>query len=338
MSVATAPAPTLQDPDGTGQGKSPVDTRALLLKSISAVMPVAVVLLMAYFTLNTTAFLSVNNLLTVVAQNAPLIIVSMAFAMLLMAGYVDLSVGSTMAVAGVAGALAFGPLGFLGGAAVAVAVGVLVGAVNGGLIGYLAISPIVVTLGMLAVGRGAAMTLSPDPLYGFNDTVRAFGTGSFLGVSYIAWVAIGVAVLAIVVMSCTAVGKHVMAIGVNTRAAFLAGIKVRSTVFSLYVAVGAAAGLAGIVLVSRLDSAPAGTLGSGFEVTVLSAVLLGGIPFTGGRGSLWRVLLGVWFIAVLRNGLTLMNVGSEMVNIVSGIVLIIAAGLEALRIYLQKKA
>lgn len=337
MSVATLTAPPHGGPENSRQDPGPVITRDLLLKGIGAVMPMAVVLLMVYFSVNTTAFLTVNNLLTVITQNAPLIIISMAFAMLLMSGYVDLSVGSTMAVSGVAGALAFGPLGFLGGAAVAVGVGALVGAVNGGLIGYLAISPIVVTLGMLAVGRGAAMTLSPDPLYGFNDTVRAFGTGSVLGISYIAWVAIAVAVICILVMSFTAVGKHIMAIGVNTRAAFLTGIKVRTTIFSLYVAVGAAAGVAGLVLVSRLDSAPAGTLGAGFEVTVLSAVLLGGIPFTGGRGSLWRVLLGVWFISVLRNGLTLMNVGSEMVNIVSGIVLIIAAGLEALRMYLRRK-
>lgn len=313
------------------------DTRQLLLTLIGAVMPIATILLMAYFTVNTNAFLTVGNLLAVITQNAPLFIVSMAFAMLLMAGYVDLSVGSTMAVAGVAGGLAFGPLGFLGGSLVAIAVGAAVGLINGALVGFLSISPIVVTLGMLATGRGMAMWLSPDPLFGFGDTVRAFGSGSLFGVSYIAWVAIAVAAVCIFIMSATAVGKHVLAIGVNKRAAFLTGIKVKTTVFSLYIGVGVAAGIAGLVQVARLDSAPSGTLGTGFEVTVLSAVLLGGIPFTGGRGNLWRVLLGVWFIAVLRNGLTLMNVGSEMVNIVSGIVLICAAGLEALRMYLRQK-
>ncbi|WP_146340057.1 ABC transporter permease [Nesterenkonia sp. NBAIMH1] len=313
------------------------DTRSFLLTAIAAVMPVATVLLMVYFTLNTASFLTVANLLTVITQNAPLFIISMAFAMLLMAGYVDLSVGSTMAVAGVTGAIAFGPLGFLGGSLVAITVGAAVGLINGTLIGYLSISPIVVTLGMLAAGRGTAMALAPDPLFGFGEGAQAFGSGDFLGISYIAWVAIGVAAICIFIMGTTAVGKHVLAIGVNKRAAFLTGIKVKTTVFALYIGVGVAAGIAGLVLVTRLDSAPAGTLGSGFEVTVLSAVLLGGIPFTGGRGSLWRVLLGVWFIAVLRNGLTLMNVGSEMVNIVSGIVLICAAGLEALRMYLRQK-
>ncbi len=97
----------------------------------------------------------------------------------------------------------------------------------------------------------------------------------------------------------------------NARASYLVGIPVKRLSVLLYVVVGLAAGIAGVLQVARLDSAPpSGTLGVGFEVTVLTAVLLGGVPFNGGRGSVLRVVLGVWLIAILKNGLTLLNLGA----------------------------
>ncbi|WP_376707586.1 hypothetical protein [Bradyrhizobium glycinis] len=100
---------------------------------------------------------------------------------------------------------------------------------------------------------------------------------------------------------------------------------------------GLAVAIGAVLIVARIDSAPSGTLGVSVEITVLTAVLLGGVPFTGGRGSMWRVLLGVWFLTVLRNGLALMNVGAEFTNIISGTVLVVAAVLEILQIHLRKK-
>lgn len=300
---------------------------------VSLVMPVATVILMIYFASTSAAFLTPDNLLLVAVQNAPLMIVSVAMAMLIMAGYVDLSVGSVMALSGVSSAVLFAQDDTVGGLALGLAVGVVAGAVNGALIGYLGWPPLVVTIGMLAAGRGIAQTVSPGSVFGFPEFVAEIGAGRFLGVPYLVWIAAIAVIVAMLLMNKLPLGRHVIAIGVNRRAAFLTGVPVRRTIFLLYVLVGLTTALAGILTVARLDSAPSGSLGSGFEVSVLTAVLLGSIPFTGGKGSIWRVVLGVWLLGILQNGITLLNVSPEMSGIFTGTVLVLAAGLEALRLY-----
>lgn len=314
-----------------------LNLHGLTLKGLSAVMPAATVVMMAIFAANAQAFLSRDNLIAVIAQNADLFVISVAFAMLLMAGYVDLSVGSAMAACGVAAGVTFNAVGVLPGLLVGLGVGLTIGLINGCLIGLLQISPIVVTLGMLAAARGVALALSPDSVFGFPSGVRKLGAGAFVGIPYIVWIALLAATIGITIMGLTPLGRRILAVGVNPRAAYLVGIPVKRMVFALYIAVGLAAGVGGIVMVAQLDSAPSGTLGIGFETTVLTAVLLGGIPFTGGRGSLWRVLLGAWFISALQNGLTLMNVGPQVADIASGTVLVVAAGLETLQLQLRKR-
>ncbi|MDQ6526113.1 ABC transporter permease [Nocardioides sp. LHD-245] len=301
------------------------------------VMPSATVLLMAYFSVATSNFLTFDNLAAVLTQNAAVFIVAAAAAMLLMAGYADLSVGSMMALAGVSAGLAFTEHGVVAGLVVGLLVGLVVGTLNGVLIGVFEMSPIVVTLGGLAAWRALAQYLAPDSVFGFPDAVGDFAIGRFLGLTWIAWIAIVVCVVAVAVMALLPLGRHIQAIGVNARAAFLVGIRVKGTVLALYAVVGLAVGLAALLQIARLDSAPSGTLGVGFEVTVLTAVLLGGIPFTGGRGSMWRVLVGVWLIAVLKNGLTLLNYGPEVAGMVTGAVLVVAAALEAVAVAARRR-
>lgn len=305
---------------------------------VTWVMPAATLTLMVYFSLTTESFLTVANMSALLTQNAATFVVAAVAAMLLMSGYADLSVGSISALAGVAAALTFNSVGVVAGVFVGLGTGLLVGLVNGLLIGTLGLSPIVVTLGGLAGGRAVAQYLSPDSVYGFPDAVGDFAVATFLGLTYIAWIAIVVAAACMVVMGLLPAGRKIQAIGVNPRAAFLVGIRVRPTVTMLYAFTGLAVGVAGLLQIARLDSAPSGTLGVGFEVTVLTAILLGGIPFTGGRGSLWRVLVGVWLLAVLRNGLTLLNYGPEVAGMVTGGVLVVAAALEALSQYLRRRA
>ena len=121
-------------------------------------------------------------------------------------------------------------------------------------------------------------------------------------------------------------GQHVYALGVNSEAARLAGISTRLLPFMLYVATGAAAGLGGTLLVARLNSATPGTLGLNFEIDVLTAILLGGVAFGGGRGRLSGVLIGVVFLGVLSNGLVLLDVRSFTQTLLKGIALVAAAG------------
>lgn len=308
------------------------------LFAIDAVMPIATIALMVFFAISRPVFLTVDNLLVVAMQVAPLMILATGAALLLMAGYFDLSVGSIMAVSGVSAGLVFQSHGVLLGVVVGLAVGVAAGALNGVLIGTFRLSPIVVTLGMLAAGRGLAQFLAPGSIYGFPESVSSFGAGKIFGVSYLVILAAVAVLIAMAVMNWLPIGRHVIAVGVNPRAAFLAGISVRRLVFCLYLLIGALAAVAGLLTVARLDSAPSGTLGAGFEISVLTAVLLGGIPFTGGRGTLWRVVLGVWLMGILANGITLLNVGPEVSGILTGAVLVLAAGLEGLRFWVRKKA
>ena len=310
----------------------------LLIRAISLVMPLATLVLMAFFAMNTTSFLSFENFAAVISQNAAVIIITVASAMLLMAGYVDLSVGSLMGLAGVVGGLVFIEFGVIGGVVSALVVGFAWGLMNGTLIGVFGLSPIVVTIGGLAAARGIALALAPNAVYGFPEAIVEFGSGKFLGLAYIGWIAIVVASAGVIVMSATPFGKHILAIGVNQRASYLVGIRVRRTILVLYTLTGLAVALGAILIIARLDSAPSGTLGVGMELTALTAVEPRGGPFTRGRGSMWRVLLGVWFLVVLRNGLALMNVGAEFTNIVSGVVLVVAAGLEVIQMYHRKRA
>jgi ribose transport system permease protein len=323
--------------DKVARTSSPV-LRKILIRAISFVMPLATLVLMAFFAVNTTAFLTFDNFVAIISQNAAVIIITAASAMLLMAGYIDLSVGSLMGLVGVVAGLAFLKAGVAAGIFSALAVGFGWGLMNGVLIGIFELSPIVVTLGGLATARGIALALAPKAVYGFPDFVVELGSGKFLGLAYIGWIALGIAAASIVVMSTTPFGKHILAIGVNQRASFLVGIRVKRTILTLYILTGLAVAVGAILIVARLDSAPSATLGVSMEITVLTAVLLGGVPFTGGRGSMWRVLLGVWFLTVLRNGLALMNVGAEFTNIISGVVLVVAAGLEVLQMYLRQRA
>lgn len=303
---------------------------------INLVMPVATALLMVWFAVASPPFLTVQNLMLVAVQSAPLMIVSVAMAMLIMAGYVDLSVGSVLALSGVSAAVFFVDGRVAEGLVVGLVVGLVAGALNGALIGYLGWPSLVVTIGMLAAGRGLAQLIAPGSVFGFPEFINQLGSGRLLGAPYLVWIAVLVVLVGMLVMNQLAFGRHVIAIGVNRRASFLTGVPVRRIIFSLYVFVGLATAVAGILSVARLDSAPSGSLGTGFEVAVLTAVLLGSIPFTGGKGSIWRVVLGVWLLGILQNGITLLNVSPELSGIFTGTVLVLAAGLEALRLYWRR--
>lgn len=335
--MTTLESTTKSPPSNSPGTKQPGLTgKKLVLQGINWFMPAATLGLMVYFSLATKSFLTGGNLLAVLTQNGPTFIVAVVAAVLLMAGFVDLSVGSTLALAGVCSGLTFLSSGLIPGLLVGIAVGTAIGAINGLLIGWLELSPLVVTLGMLAATRGVAQYLAPDSLYGFPSDVNVLGNGSIFGVSYLGLAALLVIGAALLTMNRLPVGRKIIAIGVNARASYLVGIPVKRLSVLLYVVVGLAAGIAGVLQVARLDSAPSGTLGVGFEVTVLTAVLLGGVPFNGGRGSVLRVVLGVWLIAILKNGLTLLNLGPEIAGIVTGSVLVLAAGLEAIRFWVQR--
>lgn len=326
--AATAKSETTKVKESAGKAISAAAIRWLL--------PVAAVALMTFFGMKSSVFFTYGNLMAVATQNAPTFIVAAVFALLLMAGYVDLSIGSLMALVGVCSGLAMNAWGLSVGVLVGLAIGVGFGAINGLLIGLWGFSPIVVTLGGLAAARGLAQYIAHGDVFGFPEAFSEFGSGSFMEIPNLVVVAALICTASMLGASWLPAGRWVISIGVNPRAAFLVGVPVKATVAVLYAMTGLAVSIAALLEIARLDSAPSGTLGSGFEVRILTAVLLGGIPFNGGKGSIWRVLVGVWIIGILRNGLTLLNVGTELSGIITGAVLVLAAALEALRLYIRK--
>jgi ribose/xylose/arabinose/galactoside ABC-type transport system permease subunit len=280
------------------------------------------------FQLSTGSFLDPANLGGIATDAATLAIVAVPLALLVISGYLDLSVGSTFALGGlVAGWLASHgstpAVAVLG----ALAAGAAVGVVNGVLCCHLGLSPFIVTLGMLTAIRGLAQQLFPLPLSGFGSGFAWLGGARIAGIAAPVVIAALVLIAGALFLALTPTGRHVFAIGVNREAAHLSGINIRRTPFALFVATGAAAALAGTIKASVLDSVVAGTSGSGFELAVLTAVLIGGVALTGGSGSILGVLLGVLFLGGLQNGLTLLSVPTFWQQMAQGTALVAGAAL-----------
>lgn len=286
--------------------------------------------LVVFYALNADAFLDPGNIRNIVVQASIPVVIAVPLGLLVLAGHFDLSVGSAVAVCAVVAGMGMDAWGLSLPFAlvIAVATGLLIGAVNGLLCAVIGLSSLIVTLGGLAALRGVAQVISPDPVYGFSDSVVAFGNGSVLGVPYLVLCAVAVIAVGWWVLEVTSWGKHIRAVGVSPEAAYLSGVRTKGIVFSLFAATGGVVGIAAVMSVARLNSAPATTIGQHLEIDVLTAVLLGGIMFGSGHGKISGVVMGVLFLTVLQNGLTLMNVPPSWAVTAKGLALVLAAGLQ----------
>lgn len=319
-----------------GSGAAVGGTNYQALQRLAAVQGgglfVALILLGAYFSFANARFLTQSNILTVLLQVSVLGSVAVPGAMLLVSGMLDLSVGS---VAGLSAAclgefdkILGWPLwlSIIG----ALVVGGLWGLMNGVLVAYLKFSPVIVTLGGYAGAAGLAQTITSDATrYGFGASFAVLGNGTVAGVPVPVIIFGVVFLIGVYVWYQTPVGRHLIAIGANRDAAEAVGVASRRLPCLIYVLSGLAAASGGLILTSQLDSASV-QIGVGLELQVLTAILLGGVAFTGGRGSLWGTLAGILFIGVLDDGLTIINVGPYVANLAVGAALVVAAGLDVL--------
>jgi ribose transport system permease protein len=280
--------------------------------------------------LTSSTFLDWSNIKIVLLQSSTIGIVAVPLALLMIAGHLDLSVGAMGGLAAVVAANYWHADGALVALLAALVVALLVGLGNGILASYLRFSPILVTLGGLTGLRGIAEQLSNGlPVGGFGSGFDKLGAGEVAGIPSPVLYCAGAFLLGAFFLSQTSGGRHTRAIGVNVQTTFLSGIDPRRLPLMLYVATALAAAFAGLIEMSQLDSAGP-TLQLGFEINVLTAVLLGGVAFGGGGGSLLGVLIGVLFLGTLSNTLTLNDVSPFWFQIVSGGVLVVAAGLARL--------
>lgn len=279
-------------------------------------------------------FLSALNLSNVLVQAAVMTVLSMGMTFVILAGGFDLSVGSIVALSGCVAAATILKAGILLGVLAGVAVGALVGLANGLVITALRVNPFITTLGTMVLVRGVVFLFTGgEPVPSESTLPQAFldfGVERFLGIHYLVWVpAVLLAVLSWV-LAQTPYGRSVYATGGNREAAYLSGINVGRIVASTYVWSGALAGLAGVMLASRLQSGQP-TAGEFYELTAIAAVVLGGAALHGGEGKLYKTVIGVFIMVVLGNGLNLMNVDSYWQRVAVGAVIILAAAAERLK-------
>ena len=321
--------PQPQPRDAASGATRPPQARTLVLwarnhVAANALLLGVVALIVVFSNLN-EQFLAVDNFRNILVQCSFIAVVAVPMSMLLIAGKVDLSVGSVLALGAVTcGLLLNDGVPLLVAIIAGILAGTVIGAINGFLITVLDLSPIIVTLGALTAIRGLAQTLAPDPLFGFPSSFISLGENEFLGIPYLVLIAAAVFVIGALVLTQTPIGRHIYVIGVNPEASYLSGVRVKPVGLLLFVLTGTAAGLAGVMLSARLGSAPSSSLGVGFELEVLTAVILGGVAFDGGRGTILGAFLGVIFLAILQNGLTLENVPLATALMVKGGTLVAA--------------
>ena len=292
---------------------------------------VALIALGGFFTAYSSNFLTHSNLIVVLLQVSIVGLVAIPGSMLVVSGYVDLSVGSVgvLAVAIFGQMVKVDQLGVAAAIVIALAAGAGWGLMNGYLISYLDFSPIIVTLGGYAGARGVAEAITHDETrFGFGDAFGQLGNGEVLGFPVPVIIFLATFLIGTFIWYEMPVGRYMMATGADRAAARALGVGVRRIPAILYVFSGIAAAAGGLIFTSELDGASL-SIGIGLELQVLTAILLGGVAFTGGRGSLWGVLFGVLFVGVLNNGLVLINVGPYYANLAVGAVLIAAASADA---------
>lgn len=273
--------------------------------------------------------------LTLVARSMSFVgIASLGGAVVLSCGQLDLSIGSAMGLAGVFAAYLTVSLGAPAWLVLptALVVGGLFGLFNGLLIVLLRLDSLIVTLGTGLMGRGAIYVITGGwPIGGFSRTLRQLGIGFVGGVPIPVWIMLALGTFFTWLMSSTAFGWHIYAIGGNEEAARLSGVPVDRLKVISYVVGGLLAAAGGFLLTARLGTGEV-SVASGYELDVIAAAVIGGLQFGGGRGvTSTGILLGVCVMAVLRNALVLLSVPSEYQQIVLGSVLLLAMGFERAR-------
>jgi ribose transport system permease protein len=299
-------------------------------------LAVALAVLCVVFAVFAPHFFTADNLLNVSLQASITAIIAAGMTFVILTGGIDLSVGSIVALSGIVatGTLKAGlPEG--AGFPLAIAAALAFGAVSGGLAGALVarfnVAPFIVTLALMTVWRGVCFLVTDGrPVWDLPPSFASLGSARPLGVPFPTLAMVGVFLAAQVALTKTRFGRHVVACGGNPEAARLSGIRTRGVVASVYVLCGTLAALAGVLLAARMNSGQPNA-GLMYELDVIAAVVVGGTSLSGGRGTIVGTFLGAMLIAVLRNGLNLLDVNSYVQQVVVGVVILLAVLLDPVR-------
>ena len=305
--------------------------------------------LIAVFSLTSSAFFTVNNAMTIALQVTSIALLGIGATCVIITGGIDLSVGSVLALAGVVAALAvrdFGiPVPF------AMLIGILTGSVcgwiNGLLVTKMKLPPFIATLGMMLIARGVALQITgARAVSGLGETFGVLGNGSlfrivtigddgfptvvFPGIPYPVILMVVIAIAVSLMLSRSVLGRHIYAVGSNADAARLSGVNVGRVVSFTYVLSGTLAGLTGCVLMSRLVTAQPNE-GVMYELDAIASAVIGGTSLIGGVGTISGTAIGAFVIGILRNGLNMNGVSAFTQQIIIGLVILGTVWIDQLR-------
>ena len=315
-------------------------SREILIKFQSVAALLLMVIALSLTPKISGTFLSQENALNVLRQISVNLCLSIGMTLVILSGGIDLSVGSVLAFSGAvaAGLLkngivipAFGvALQFtvFGAIVAGLVVGAFLGWFNGWVITRFKLPPFVATLGMLSIARGLTQLWTKGfPITGLGPQFGFIGTGHVLGLPMPVWISAVLVVIFVIVTRKTRLGRYLYAIGGNERAALLSGLNLNGIKLAVYALGGTLAGIAGLLLTARLDSATPNA-GIGYELDSIAAVVIGGTSLSGGRGSVLGTVLGCLIIGVLNNGLVLLEVSPFWQQVIKGFVILAAVALD----------
>jgi ribose transport system permease protein len=274
-------------------------------------------------------FLTRTNLLNVLEQNAHIAIIACAGTLVVIAGGFDLSVGAIFAVSGVAAAQVTNAHGIPLGLVTGMFFGAGLGIGNAILVNVLRVNPFIATLASTMMIQGLGLIMSGGFLVTvLNPKFAGLGTGQFGGVKYSIWVFFTFMAFTWLLLTRTTFGRHVFAAGGNPEAARLSGIRVGYVRSLTYVLSGFSAGIAGVIVASRISQGQADA-GVDIPLTAIAAIALGGTSIFGGEGAIWRTVLGVFLLALIGNGFNLLGIDPIYQRIIEGGIIVLAVAVDA---------
>ena len=289
-------------------------------------MLAAFLLICFLLSLATPNFFSLQNMTIVLRQVSINGVLAIGVTFVIITGGIDLSLGSVVALAGVVAALFAHPGEYVlvVPLALAVLVGVGIGGLNGLAVTKGKVAPFIVTLGMMTIARGLALVMSDGrPVTNLSNSFNTIGGGNFMGIPIPILIFASVIVFASILLNQTRIGRYMFAVGGNEKAAYASGIRVNRVKVTAYMICSGLAGLAGIILASRITTGQPNA-GVAYELDAIAAVVIGGTSLSGGTGSIAGTVLGVLLIGVINNGLDLLNVSSYYQQIIKGVIIIAA--------------
>lgn len=315
-----------------GGGRVAVLVRQLNISGEIVSILIALILLCVFFSITSRYFLSIKNILNFTMNTSILGTMAAGLFIAMVIGEIDVSQYAVLALStGIMVVLIRG--GMNSGAAIAIAVGVALacGVINGVSVAFLRINPIIATLATMMVYRGFAFKITEAKAMSVSAPFfSAIGSSRILGIPVSVYIMLGIFVLVHVMLTYTAHGKRVYAVGGNPEASYISGINVKMVRFWGLVCSSAAAALAGLIFVGQVG-ATVPTAGQSGLMDVVTAVVLGGLSLSGGKGKVVGTLIGVLLLAVLNNGMVLLSVQSYFQDIVKGIVIFLAVFVDSLR-------